>query len=53
MLRIRIGELKLHLRREADDTGVLIINAQAALFLDRISLCILRSVFRRIRHAGR
>ncbi|MGI6660746.1 MAG: radical SAM protein [Bacillota bacterium] len=37
MLRIRIGELKLHLRREADDTGVLIINAQAALFLDRVA----------------
>ena len=36
MLRIRIGDLKLHLRRESDNTGVLIINAQAALFLDRL-----------------
>ena len=37
MLRIRIGDLKLHLRRESDATGVLIINAQAALFLDRVA----------------
>ncbi len=37
MLKIRIGDLKLHLRRESDNTGVLIINAQAALFLDRVA----------------
>lgn len=35
MLRIRMGDLKLHLRSESDNTGVLIINAQAALFLNR------------------
>lgn len=45
MLRIRIGELKLHLRREADDTGVLIINAQAALFLDRVACAYYEAFF--------
>lgn len=45
MLKIRIGDLKLHLRREADKTGVLIINAQAALFLDNIARAYFEAFF--------
>lgn len=35
MEKARVGDLKLHLRKEKDGTGVLVVNAQAALFLDR------------------
>ncbi len=38
MRRARIGDLKLHLRSEKDGTGVLVINASAALFLDRVAM---------------
>lgn len=37
MDRARIGDLKLHLRGETDGTGVLVVNASAALFLDRVA----------------
>lgn len=37
MERAQIGDLKLHLRGEADGTGVLVVNASAALFLDRVA----------------
>lgn len=37
MQRAQIGELKLHLRTEADGTGVLVVNASAALFLDKVA----------------
>lgn len=37
MNRARVGELKLHLRDEADGTGVLVVNASAALFLDKVA----------------
>lgn len=37
MDRVQVGELKLHLRDEADGTGVLVVNASAALFLDKVA----------------
>ncbi len=37
MNRARIGDLKLHLRDETDGTGVLVVNASAALFLDKVA----------------
>jgi radical SAM protein with 4Fe4S-binding SPASM domain len=35
--RTRIGDLKLHLRAESDGTGVLVVNASAVLFLDKVA----------------
>lgn len=38
MRQARIGDLKIHLREEPDSTGVLVVNSNAVLFLDRTAL---------------
>ncbi|HHY34920.1 MAG TPA: radical SAM protein [Firmicutes bacterium] len=38
MRQARIGDLKIHLREEPDSTGVLVVNSNAVLFLDKIAL---------------
>ncbi|MGI6632257.1 MAG: radical SAM protein [Bacillota bacterium] len=43
MERARVGDLKIHLREETDGTGVLVVNAQAALFLDRVAVTYFRA----------
>jgi len=48
MRQARIGELKLHLREEADGTGVLVINAQAVLFLDRVARSYFEAFFEEV-----